>query len=126
MQKNSEYMEIKEIMERLRGVVNKTASGLTSEDKQYIAERAQEYGITIRSKRCGSCYIDAAVQLYGILSKDAEAVQNDSDRKYVLRAGVNILFNGMLVNEAMLTDEKAEALIRAGLSTTFFAKYPTE
>lgn len=118
-------METKETLSKLRGIVNKTASGLTREDKQYIAERAQEYGITIR-KRCGSCYIDAAVELFGKLSKEAEPEKVATDKKYVLKAGVDVLHNGVRINSATLTDELAERMIKNGLSLVFFAKYPSE
>lgn len=120
-------MELQEKLTALRGIANKTASGLTKEDKTVIENLATEHGVTIRSKRCNSCYIDAAVEVFGILSKqNAGEAETDKNCQYVLKQGVDILFNGIRVNEATITDEKAEALIGQGLSTEFFTKLPTE
>lgn len=119
-------MENNEVLEALRALVNKTASALTAEDKDLIATLAKEHGVTLRSKRCGSCYIDAAVEIFGKLSKEVEPApeQTDSEHKYVLKDGVDILHNGVRLNFATITDELAERMIASGLSLSFFAKHP--
>lgn len=100
-------MELQEKLTALRGIANTPANMLTSEDKKFVSDIATEHGVTIRSKRCNSCYIDAAVEVFGLLSKqNAGEAETDKNCQYVLKQGVDILFNGIRVNEATITDEK--------------------
>lgn len=45
-----------------------------------------------------------------------------SDRQYVLKKGVDVLFNGLRINDATLTDELAAQIIEQGFATYWFAK----
>lgn len=119
-------MELQEKLTALRGIANTPANMLSLEDKMLVSRLAKEEGVSIRRKNCNSCYIDAAVELFGKLFKEsAEDAPKEDGRKYVLRAGVNVLYNGIPVNEAAITDEMAEALIKAGFSKEYFSKLPT-
>lgn len=111
----------KEIIERLQEIVNKPESELTREDKDLITTLSSNHGIAIKSKRCLSCYIDAAVELYRILT--AESNQGDGVKRairYRLKDGVKVTYNGEEVNEETMTDEKAEELLRRGFPIIFF------
>ena len=109
------------LLEELKRIANKSASELTKDDKTFILEQCAERGVKVKSKQCLSCYIDAAVELYRILT--AERSQNDSMKKaihYRLKDGVNVTYNGERVNADTMTDERAESLIRRGFPNGFF------
>lgn len=109
------------LLEELKRIANKSASELTKDDKTFILEQCAEHGVKVKSKRCLSCYVDAAVELYRILT--AECSQNNSVKKtihYRLKEGVNVTYNGERVNAETITDERAEALLRRGFPIAFF------
>lgn len=111
-------MEDKEILQGLRNVVNDGARGLTAERIKFVVDVCQDKGIEfIPNKRCKNCYIDKAAELYRMLLPE----QATEGRKYVLKAGTDLLFNGKPVNESTAdTDEKCEKLITAGLDKKYF------
>lgn len=109
------------LIEELKRIANKSASDLTKDDKTFILEQCAEHGVKVKSKRCLSCYVDAAVELYRILT--AECSQNGGEEKavrYRLKDGVNVTYNGERVNADTMTDERAEALLRRGFPIAFF------
>lgn len=109
------------LLEELKRIANKSASELTKDDKTFILEQCAERGVKVKSKRCLSCYIDAAVELYRILT--AERGQDSSAKKairYRLKDGVDVTYNGERVNADTITDERAEALLRRGFPIGFF------
>lgn len=123
-------MEIQNKLDALRRIVNTKAGELTAEDKTFVTELAAENGVEIRRKGCGSCIIEAAVQIFGLLTKEQEQEQSEQPaeedgHQYVLKAGVNVIFNGLLVNEATINDKLAAALIANGFSKSFFSKFPS-
>lgn len=122
-------MEMQDKLDALRRIVNTKAGELTAEDKTFVTELAAENDVEIRRKGCGSCIIEAAVQIFGLLTKEQEQSEQPADedgRQYVLKDGVNVIFNGNLVNEATINDKLAAALIAKGFSKSFFAKFPTD
>lgn len=119
-------MEIQEKLDALRRIVNTKASALTPDDRAFVLELAQENGVEVRRKGCGSCIIEAAVQIFGMLSKEPEQDAAEDERKYVLKDGVRVLFNGILICEATLTDRLAAAIVEQGFSVDYFAKYPEQ
>lgn len=119
-------MEIQDKLDALRRIVNTRAGELTAEDKSLVTELADENGVEIRRKNCGSCIIEAAIQIFGMLTKENEPAKaaEDDGAEYVLKAGVNVLFNGLLINEATINDKLAAAIVKRGFSVNYFEKYP--
>lgn len=111
-----------ETRNRLRAIAERGAQ--TQEDKQFIKETAAALGVEFTPRpRCKNCYADTALILW---RKLAENEQQDDGREWVLRPRVDILFSGVRVNEATLTDERAAHLVALGLPLSFFAKYPAD
>lgn len=111
-------MTNEEIIERLKEVVNKPTGEITKEDKDFIYAIATEHGIHITNKRCVSCYIDAAVSLYRLLTDGEE--EETHNVRYKLKAGVRVVFNGEDVNEDNTDDERAARLMRKGMPMMYF------
>lgn len=96
---------------------NSVLSGesLTTEQKADIQAEAEKRGVHI-NKRCSSCYRDALIQF---IAQDKKTEQdaherNTNLRHWVLRKGLDVIFRGIRVNEATLTDALALRLHRAG------------
>ena len=53
--------------------------------------------------------------------EQAENIENDP-RRYILRPNLDVIFDGIRVNAATLTDELAEHLIERGFERRFFVK----
>lgn len=117
-------MENEIVKNDLREIANTPAKALTQEHKKKIREYAKEYGVAFKPKSgCGSCYHDAAVIIYNkITNEDVEVAAENDTRRYVLRPGVDLLFGGVRVNEATLTDELAERIIARGFEKKYFIK----
>lgn len=97
------------------------AETLTEKDKQLITTAAQKAGIPFapRNTRCKDCYRDMAIILYRVeCEKEAK---KDKTRKYLLRAGVDVLWRGVRVN-ATCTDEQFAAYIAKGFPRDFFLR----
>lgn len=107
------------IIVRLKEIAGKTASQVTKADKELIREYASQYGVELPKEKpnCKSCYVDAAVQIYKAI-KDAEP--KPTERKYVLRDGVDVIWRGIRINEASVTDELAERWIANGFPKVYF------
>ena len=119
-------MDNKEVLDTLRRIVNTPAKSLTADDKAFVEDLANENGVQVRRKGCSSCYVDSAVELFGKLSKSEESDEAGDGRKYVLRDGVDVLFNGVRVNAVTLTDEMAANLVAFGFDASFFSKMPSD
>lgn len=117
MQKNFEDME--QTISRLREIAAKSASQVTNDDKDFIRDLALRYGVQLPKEKpnCKSCYVDAAVQIYKAI-KDTEP--KPTDRKYVLRDGVDVIWKGIRINAASVTDELAEEWISNGFPKVYF------
>lgn len=110
---------MEKIISRLKEIASKTANQITNDDKAFIREYASQYGVGLPKDKpnCKSCYVDAAVLIYKAI-KDAEPKQ--TDRKYVLRDGVDVIWRGIRINEASVTDELAEKWIANGFPKAYF------
>lgn len=108
-----------ELREMCRAVVKRNRA--TKTEKLVLETEAQERGIAL-NRQCPNCYVDAAAQIYASLPEPA--TESASERKWVLRKGVDVLFGGIRVNEATLTDELAERIVARGFCKMFFATYP--
>lgn len=109
-------------LEYLKEIVNTPAVEISKDDRAYVRRLAEQHGIEIKRKGCPSCYIDAAVLLFGKLSKEQETETKCQSPKYVLRDGVDVLFNGIRINAATINDELAERLISLGFDMSFFVQ----
>lgn len=107
--------------ERLAEIARNSARKLTKEDKEFVSLLCETLGVEINKSRCSSCYIDAAIECYNILC-NSDMEDDESERDYVLKDGVDVFFDGMRVNKATLTDEMARWIILAGFPRDFFSK----
>lgn len=107
------------IIARLKEIAAKTANQITNDDKAFIRQYASQYGVELPKDKpnCKSCYVDAAVLIYKAI-KDAEP--KPTDRKYVLRDGVDVIWRGIRINEASVTDTLAEEWIANGFPKVYF------
>ena len=110
--------------DRLREIVNAGAKGMTSDVRAFVRKLAKENGLEIKNTRCKDCYFDVAVNL-SWLEKEKEigaGAEENADRRFVLRPGVDVYFGSVRVNADTLTDELAERIIARGFEKKFFAK----
>lgn len=107
------------IISRLKEIAVKTANQITNDDKAFIREYASQYGVEFPKDKpnCKSCYVDAAVLIYKAI-KDAEP--KPIERKYILRDGVDVIWRGIRINDASVTDELAEKWIANGFPKVYF------
>lgn len=115
-----------EIKERLRAIINKSARTLTDEEKDYLFSLGERLGIEKQGKfGCQKCWHDLAIRCWQDIAareeKDAPK-SAETDRKYVLKKGVDLLFGQIRVNEMTLTDELAEYIIGKGFEKKWFEK----
>lgn len=115
-------MEKQELLEQLKAIVQGGSSALNSEKKQLIISTAEELGVKIAKTNCKDCLIDAAVQCYDKL-KESEPEDN---AEYILHDGVDLLFGGVRINAATLTDELARDIVARGFALKWFKKHPEQ
>lgn len=114
-------MERNEIETRVRDIVNKPARELTAEDRSFLQEVAAELEIESATKAgCKKCWHEIAMRIAIALSDNQPADENNK-RAYVLREGVDLLFGGIRINAATLTDELARKIIARGFDKKYFA-----
>lgn len=110
--------------QELRELVNIPARELTPEQKERILQIADELGVKTEARqRCSRCWHELAMQCYVRIAEQeqAENIENDP-RRYILRPNLDVIFDGIRVNAATLTDELAEQLIERGFERRFFMK----
>ena len=114
---------LQETINRLERIVN-NKSAISTEDRAFVREVAPEFGVEIRNTRCKDCYADAAVLcLIEARKRIAPEQKPEEDkRKYILKAGTDVYFGHVRVNEATITDELAARLIERGFERKFFVK----
>lgn len=115
-----------EIKERLRVIVNKSARTITDEEKDFLNWLGEQLGIERGGKSsCKKCWHDWAMSCWGSISQqegESAPKSAETDRKYVLKKGVDLFFGSIRVNEATLTDELAEYIIGRGFEKKWFEK----
>lgn len=114
-------MKSNETLSRLREICD-VAHAITKEDKDYLKREAKRAGVEISA--CNDCpnkWADLAVQLYRKLKADEKP---DSGEHYQLKEGVDVIFGGVRVNEATITDELAAKLLARGFARKWFAVIP--
>lgn len=116
-----------ETYEKLKSIAEKFK--LSAKDKEYIAPLAEKHGITI-NKSCSDCWRDAAIQL-AIIYKPAEEATETSDSGYVLRDGVDCIFDSyqygrFRVCQALATEENVKKWLEAGIPLRWFKQVPAQ
>ena len=110
--------------QELRELVNVPARELTQEQKERILQIAEELGVKTETRQhCSRCWHELAMQCYIRIAEQEQAdnIENDP-RRYILRPNLDVIFEGIRVNAATLTDELAEQLIARGFERKFFVK----
>lgn len=119
-------MSNEEIKNKLREIVNKSARLITDEEREYLKELAEKLSIAPDVKKnCAKCWHSLAMECWqSIAAQEEEDAPKsaETDRKYVLKKGVDLLFGSIRVNELTLTDELAENIIARGFEKKWFEK----
>lgn len=123
---------------RLLEIINAGANKLTKDDKIFIKMCAEELRQKAPTGSCKSCYIDSVVFLVQEIerqeerAKEVQELENlqpveaiteeeeapaepvtETERKILIKKGVDILVNGRRVNRyTITTDAEAEALMK--------------
>lgn len=98
---------------------------LSKKDKAYIEGLCSTYDVKL-NKKCSSCYSDAILILIKKITEEnlpKKETATTDNRKYILKAGVDVWFGSVRVNAITLTDELAERIIARGFPTRYFDKY---
>lgn len=115
-------MEKEQALEQLRAVVNKPAKQLTEEDRATVEAIAGELGVAFTGRKgCKSCIHDWAIMCAKELEKAPQEQEQEEKpkRKYKLKAGIDVFFGNIRVNELTLTDELAERLLARGFERKY-------
>lgn len=118
-----------DIIEELKRIAGATPQELTQADKAFIKEQAKAQGVAFNPhSACKSCYIDCAVVIYRAL-KDAETRAELAEATtatatpaplWRLKEGVDVVWRGIRINSATITDAKAEQYVKSGFPTKYF------
>lgn len=92
-------------------------------EKERLTEIANEFGVTLpKNTGCSDCWKDFTFVLLTHLK--TELLKLTDSRKYLLKDGVDVIFKGERISNAVLTDKKAKQLIEEGFPKYLFAKLP--
>lgn len=101
--------------------MNKGARRLTKRDKAFIELMCHDYGVEIKNSGCGSCWLDAAVEVAALMSRNSL----DDVGHVKLRDGVDVYINGHRVNAATCNDEReCRRLLALGAPEKLFTFTP--
>ena len=117
-------------IEKLKEIYKKktlSKATLSKKDKAYIEELCTAYDVKL-NKKCSSCYSDAILILIKKITeknlpKKETATAKTDNRKYILKAGVDVWFGSIRVNAVTLTDDLAQRIIARGFPVRYFDKY---
>lgn len=104
--------------ERLQQIAE-SKSALTQAERRYIISTSKSMGLPFVERKCGDCYRDQAVLLWRKLVEAEQAT--DTERKYLLRPGIDVIFRGRRIN-ATCSDEELKAYLAQGFSRNFFSR----
>lgn len=134
LHKNFEIME--QTISKLREIAAKSANQVTNDDKEFIRDIAPRYGVELPKEKpnCKSCYVDAAVAIYKAIkdAQNAEHVNNPTETKeqaksqengLKLKAGVDVIWRGVRINEASATEDNLRAWVDNGFPIRFCDGY---
>ena len=127
---------MEQTISKLREIAAKSAKQVTNEDKDFIRDLAPRYGVELPKEKpnCKSCYVDAAVSIYKAIkdSQNAEQVNKPQETKepakskengLKLKAGVDVIWRGVRINEASATEENLRAWVNNGFPIHFCDGY---
>lgn len=127
---------MEQTINKLREIAGKSAKQVTNEDKDFIRDLAPRYGVELPKEKpnCKSCYVDAAVAIYKAIkdAQNAEQVNNPKETKQPakskenglkLKAGVDVIWRGVRINEASATAENLRAWVNNGFPISFCDGY---
>ena len=90
---------------------------MTISEKEWLLSRANVLGLEYNVKGgCSECYNDLAVLIYS--AENAEK-QPETDIFPPLKKGVDIIFMGIRVNSATITQKITDKMIEVGLKKFF-------
>lgn len=100
--------------ERIREIVNRGT--VTADDKVFIEELSKELGLQFDQKKgCKDCYMDQAMVIYKAVKED-----EPHDGSPRLRDDIDVVINGVRINNATLTPELVEKYRGKGLPEHWF------
>lgn len=121
---------------KLREIAAKSAKQVTNEDKDFIRNLAPRYGVELPKEKpnCKSCYVDAAIAIYKAIkdAQNAEQANNPQQEEkpaksqengLKLKAGVDVIWRGVRINEASATPENLRAWVDNGFPIRFCDGY---
>lgn len=121
---------------KLREIAGKSAKQVTNDDKDFIRDLAPRYDVELPKEKpnCKSCYVDAAVAIYKAI-KDAQNTEQENNTQETkqpaksqgnglkLKAGVDVIWRGVRINEASATEENLRAWVNNGFPIRFCDGY---
>ena len=102
---------------KLKELFNKP--NLTLEDKQFIKDLSTQLNVKfVEREFCSDCYKDQIMVLLKVLTQ--QKIDNgEITADYVLRPDIDVIYNGLRINNATLTNDIAEEFLRMGLRHWF-------
>lgn len=116
-------MEEKDILIFCKRVVNKKTP--TRKEREQIIELCTKYNIKLNTN-CRNCYVDACVSIYNLLKNYKNVTATATEQKFEFKKGVDVIFAGMRINDATLTDDLARKIIKLGFNKEYFTKLDDE
>lgn len=127
---------MEQTISKLREIAGKSAKQVTNDDKDFIRDLAPRYGVELPKEKpnCKSCYVDAAVAIYKAIkdAQNAEQTNNTQETKepvksqengLKLKAGVDVIWRDVRINEASATEENLRAWVNSGFPIRFCDGY---
>ena len=94
---------------------------ITSEYKKFILETSEQLAVPFKTtSQCLECYRDQAAILLRVI---AEREAKESEMKYILQPGTDIIVFGQRVNAGTITDKLAAQMCKTQLRK-YFIKRP--
>jgi len=104
-----------ETTERLKHIVD--SGNVTASDKKLIKELSEQYDLPFNPEgACKNCYVDQAILI--LLKMKGEIPAEDGKAR--LRDDIDVIINGVRINNATLTDELVERYRGKGLPEHWF------
>ena len=102
---------------KLKELFNKP--NLTIEDKQFIKDLSTQLNVKfVEREFCSDCYKDQIMVLLKVLTQ--QKIDNgEITADYVLRPDIDVIYNGLRINNATLTNDIAEEFLQMGLRHWF-------
>ena len=110
----------------LKEVINKHE--IDESEKRLVRSICKEVGVAVSfATKCKTKWQDSVLEAYNILkerevAENSEQDENAEIKTFVLRAGVDVFFRNIRINEATMTDELARDILKKGFPKRFFTK----